>query len=74
MRRELGQLSLADGLVEGGAGRNRQLERIAALVPVREFTDDKCLIFATRMGTVKKTRLSEFSRPRAAAVTASSGS
>jgi hypothetical protein len=32
MRRELGQLSLADGLVEGGAGRNRQLERIAALV------------------------------------------
>jgi IS5 family transposase len=32
MRRELGQLSLADGVVEGGAGRNRQLERIAALV------------------------------------------
>jgi transposase, IS5 family len=32
MRRELGQLSLADGLVEGGAGRNRQLEKIAALV------------------------------------------
>jgi len=32
MRREPGQLSLADGLVEGGAGRNRQLERIAALV------------------------------------------
>jgi hypothetical protein len=23
MRRELGQLSLADGVVEGGAGRNR---------------------------------------------------
>lgn len=32
MRRELGQLSLADGLVEGGAGRNRQLEKIGALV------------------------------------------
>jgi IS5 family transposase len=32
MRRQLGQLGLADGLVEGGAGRNRQLERIAALV------------------------------------------
>jgi IS5 family transposase len=32
MRRELGQLSLADGLVAGGAGRNRQLEKIAALV------------------------------------------
>jgi hypothetical protein len=32
MRRKLGQLSLADGLVEGGAGRNRQLKRSAALV------------------------------------------
>ena len=31
MRRELGQLSLADGLVEG-AGANRQLAKIAALV------------------------------------------
>ena len=36
MRRELGQLSLADGLVEG-AGRNRQLERIAALVDWAAF-------------------------------------
>jgi IS5 family transposase len=36
MRRELGQLSLADGLVEG-AGRNRQLERIAALVDGASF-------------------------------------
>jgi IS5 family transposase len=32
MRRELGQLSLADGLVGGGAGRNRQLEQIASLM------------------------------------------
>jgi IS5 family transposase len=32
MRRQLGQLSLADGLVDGGAGRNRQLAKIAALV------------------------------------------
>jgi transposase, IS5 family len=37
MRRELGQLSLADGLVEGGAGRNRQLEKIAALVDWTAF-------------------------------------
>jgi IS5 family transposase len=37
MRRELGQLSLADGLVEAGAGRNRQLERIAALVDWAAF-------------------------------------
>jgi IS5 family transposase len=37
MRRELGQLSLADGLVDGGTGRNRQLERIAALVDWAAF-------------------------------------
>jgi IS5 family transposase len=37
MRRELGQLCLADGLVEGGAGRNRQLEKIAALVDWAAF-------------------------------------
>jgi hypothetical protein len=37
MRRELGQLSLADGLVAGGAGRNRQLGRIAALVDWTAF-------------------------------------
>jgi transposase, IS5 family len=37
MRRELGQLSLADGLVDGGAGRNRQLERITALVDWAAF-------------------------------------
>jgi transposase, IS5 family len=33
----MGRLSLADGLVEGGAGRNRQLERIAALVDWAAF-------------------------------------
>jgi len=37
MRRDLGQLSLADGLVAGGAGRNRQLEQIAALVDWARF-------------------------------------
>jgi transposase, IS5 family len=37
MRRELGQLSLADGLVEGGAGRNRQLAKIGALVDWASF-------------------------------------
>ena len=39
-------------------------EQIAALVPVREFTDDKCLIFATRKGTVKKTVLSAYGNVR----------
>ena len=39
-------------------------EQVAALVPVREFADDKCLIFATRQGTVKKTLLSAYGNVR----------
>ncbi len=43
-------------------------EQIAALVPVREFTEDKCLIFATRQGTVKKTVLSAYGNVRATGI------
>jgi DNA gyrase subunit A len=43
-------------------------EQIAALVPVREFTDGKCLIFATRQGTVKKTVLSAYSNVRSTGI------
>jgi len=43
----------------------RPNEQIAALVPVREFTDDQSLIFATRKGTVKKTVLSSYGHVRA---------
>ena len=50
MRRELGQLSLADGLVEGGAGRNRQLERIAALVDWAAFARLLGGIYAAPVG------------------------
>ncbi|MBA3259313.1 MAG: DNA gyrase subunit A, partial [Gemmatimonadales bacterium] len=39
-------------------------EQVAALVPVREFAEDKCLIFATRQGTVKKTVLSAYGNVR----------
>ncbi len=46
----------------------KQDEKIAALVPVREFTDDQCLIFATRQGTVKKTVLSAYGNVRAAGI------
>jgi DNA gyrase subunit A len=46
----------------------KQDEQIAALVPVREFTDDQCLIFATRQGTVKKTVLSAYGNVRAAGI------
>jgi DNA gyrase subunit A len=40
-------------------------EHITALVPVRAFTDDRWLMFATRNGTVKKTVLSDYGNPRA---------
>ena len=50
MRRELGQLSLADGLVEGGAGRNRQLERIAALVDWTAFARLLGEVYAAPVG------------------------
>ncbi|MBP6299474.1 MAG: DNA gyrase subunit A [Arenimonas sp.] len=40
-------------------------EKVQAVLPVREFTDNKFAFFATKNGTVKKTPLSEFSRPRA---------
>jgi DNA gyrase subunit A len=39
-------------------------ERIAALVPVREFSPDQFILFATRQGTVKKTALSEYGNVR----------
>jgi len=40
-------------------------ERITAILPVREYSDDKCILMATAAGTVKKTVLSAYSRPRA---------
>ncbi|MGI9040811.1 MAG: DNA gyrase subunit A [Gemmatimonadales bacterium] len=39
-------------------------EQVAALVPVREFAGDRCLVFATRLGTVKKTLLSAYGNVR----------
>jgi IS5 family transposase len=49
MRRDLGQLSLADGLVEG-AGRNRQLEKIAALVDWAAFARLLGEVYAAPVG------------------------
>jgi DNA gyrase subunit A len=40
-------------------------ERVNAVLPVREFPDDLFVFFATRSGIVKKTPLSDYSRPRA---------
>jgi DNA gyrase subunit A len=45
-------------------------ERIAALVPVREFAEDKFLLFVTSKGVVKKTVLSEFGNPRSSGIRA----
>ncbi|HEU5467601.1 MAG TPA: DNA gyrase subunit A [Gemmatimonadales bacterium] len=47
-----------------------QDERTASLVPVREFSDDQFLLFATKKGIVKKTVLSEFGNPRTAGIRA----
>ncbi len=40
-------------------------ERINAVLPIREFEADKFIFMATSSGTVKKTPLVDFSRPRA---------
>ena len=43
-------------------------ERINAVLPVREYPDDQFVFFATRNGIVKKTPLSDYSRPRATGI------
>jgi len=45
-------------------------ERIAALLAVKEFEDDKFIVMGTRNGVIKKTELSAFSNPRAGGIIA----
>jgi DNA gyrase subunit A len=45
-------------------------ERIAAMLAVKEFEDDKFIVMGTRRGVVKKTALSLFSNPRAGGIIA----
>ncbi|HSK18751.1 MAG TPA: DNA gyrase subunit A [Longimicrobiales bacterium] len=45
-------------------------ERIASIVPVREFRDDRFLLFASRKGVVKKTALSAYRHVRVKGVNA----
>lgn len=45
-------------------------ERINAVLPVREFSEDWFIFFATATGTVKKTPLSDYSRPRPSGIIA----
>jgi DNA gyrase subunit A len=45
-------------------------EKINAILPVKEFSDNQFIFFATALGTVKKTPLSDFSNPRKAGIIA----
>ena len=45
-------------------------ERINAVLPIREYSEDQFVFMATSSGTVKKTALSNFSRPRASGIKA----
>jgi DNA gyrase subunit A len=45
-------------------------ERITAVLPIREYEEDRFVFMATAGGTVKKTPLVAFSRPRAAGIIA----
>ena len=45
-------------------------EKITAVLPVKEFDDGHFVFMATANGTVKKTALSEFSRPRPSGIIA----
>jgi DNA gyrase subunit A len=45
-------------------------ERINAMLPIREYPEDRFVFMATSQGTVKKTPLEAFSRPRTAGIIA----
>lgn len=45
-------------------------ERINAILPIREYAEDQFIFFATASGTVKKTPLTDFSRPRSSGIIA----
>jgi DNA gyrase subunit A len=69
------KLPLADG--RGGRGKPivnliplEEGEKITAMLPIRDYPADKFVFMATSMGTVKKTSLEAFSRPRTAGIIA----
>jgi len=45
-------------------------ERVTTILPIREYPEDKFVFMATANGTVKKTPLEQFSRPRTAGLIA----
>ncbi len=44
--------------------------KVSALVTTRDFPEDQFLLFATKLGTVKKTSLSQYSNPRTVGIKA----
>jgi DNA gyrase subunit A len=45
-------------------------EKLSAILPVKEFSEGRYVFMATAMGTVKKTSLADFSRPRPSGIIA----
>jgi DNA gyrase subunit A len=45
-------------------------EKISAFLPVREFRETQCVLFATRRGLVKKTDLMQYANPRPSGIIA----
>ncbi len=45
-------------------------EKITAVLPIQEFREDQFIVMATRHGTVKKSALMDYSRPRAGGIIA----
>ncbi len=45
-------------------------EKISAILPIKEFVEDRFVFMCTAQGTVKKTPLSDFSNPRKAGIIA----
>ena len=69
------QLPLADG--KGGRGKPivnliplEEGEKISAMLPIRDYAPDKYVFMVTSQGTVKKTPLEAYSRPRSAGIIA----
>ncbi|MDX9746309.1 MAG: DNA gyrase subunit A [Syntrophales bacterium] len=49
-----------------------QQEKLAAILPVRDFTDDSSVVMVTQKGIVKKTVLSAYANPRSTGIIAMS--
>jgi len=63
----------------GAAGKGKNIvnfveltpeEKVASLVPTKDFAEDRYVVFATRKGTIKKTALSAYANPRAGGIIA----